>query len=240
MTDLLIGILAGLILSVILWKLKIIKESPFKRPFFKKPFPLEVYPSKNEVRLTLVSIAIFTFIIFTTSLDFDTWWIKIPVKATKTLKSFADTVDSRAINYNSVQIKYSPQLEPKTRDLRSVLVGLLYNDFINILQGLAVFIIGMILVIGFWNFDFQNPFEINVSRPVYQAGFVLIFYGILSYLSILYINNYVRSETNGDYTRTSAGSVLNLILCWGGIILLRLGQVLRKAEKLKKEQDLTI
>jgi hypothetical protein len=208
---------------------------------FGKPkfFPREVYPSNKEVRLSLVSITCIALVAFSTSVDNATPGLHIPV-----VKKYSMDTSTYPIpivkEYENVTIENMTYLKNKTGDLKTTLIALLINDKSNFLDSLFVLVVCIIATIGFWNLDFKSPFNIRISLPLYWIGGAFMIYAFLSYLGFYFAHKYTWANTNKEYDLYNRFPFSYFFKFWLGGIIFRLAQIIKAAEKLKKEQDLTI
>lgn len=228
-----IGLL--LILIIILyvgWNLRKIYPKTFNRPF-----PKEVYPSKSELRFSMVSIVVISAIMFSLSTEYALKPPKIPVSDYN--ENYTD-LNPLIKDFEKVEIKGVPYLYGKEVSLKSQLISVLCNEDKAVLTNLVILVICVVATIGFWNFDFKDPFGTRLSRTFYQIGSIVIAYGIASHISEMMANSFTTSTTNNKFGMRFSIPFMTLFKVWFGVILMRIGQILRNAEKLREEQALTI
>jgi hypothetical protein len=201
----------------------------------KRPFPSEVFPSPLNIRLAMIFFTCMALAIFSSNIDI-TRNYKIAVRQTNPPSVFDDSSATKAKSFGEVEIEKSEYLVVSPNQSPNILIFLLSKEF---LDSLSFLLISIMVTIGFWNFDFEDPFSIQISKPIYQIGYILIVLGLLSYCSNLIFKNYVSRKTNFEYVYDGS-SFFDILKFLIGTVFLRLGQIFKTAEKIKAEQDLTV
>jgi hypothetical protein len=218
------------IVIYVFWKLN---PKAFKR--IGNPFPLkEVFPKKSEINGFLISITLIALVLFSITTEQVLGGLKIRVMpethvSANTVKEFAD-----------VKIQRESFLISKEQTAYSTFIGLLIFDGRSFLVALTLLIICIVCTIGFWDLDFNDPFKKVISKPVYTIGYIIIIYAILSIVGLVLADKYVLSKTNHEYKVMGRLPFTDLFKIWLGGIIFRAAQIIKTAEKIKAEQDLTV
>ena len=106
------------------------------------------------------------------------------------------------------------------------------------LYALAFFVCGLIIIYFFWNYNKEKPFTSRLSICLENMGTILILTFLLNSLRTHLFNKEVLALTNNEYIYKSL--LFEKPEFWASVVLLRLAYVMKKGEKLQKEQELTV
>ena len=111
--------------------------------------------------------------------------------------------------------------------------------FMDNLRLLFVIIGGVIFIITFWNFSYQNPFTKQTT-----SGMRLLTITMFVYISVIimrnyWLNNYLLKQTGQSFHLENENIIFSAEFLLSAIFL-RITKVFKKGTILQQEQDLTV
>lgn len=87
--------------------------------------------------------------------------------------------------------------------------------------------------------DIDKPFTSQMVIGIKWAGICCLVFALLDYLRLYLINNYIKDVTDNIY-HLERFTFFSSTFAWAGLLLSWLYRILRKAEVLQIEQELTV
>lgn len=200
-------------------------------------FSLNNKPSKTASRIFFLFFFLLTCESFISAI-FESRVVKIPV----TEKNFADQFFLRDSlrpvikKYEQIRVEGYPYL---TNEKPSFMLSRISSSYL-LIHFISV-IICLILFAQFWNYDPSQPFRGRLSKSLRYIAFAILLYCLLNWGRISLLDSYVRHTTNGDYIFDELpGLSQNIMPLAFASLLLFFSRIVKEAEGLQKEQDLTI
>jgi len=139
----------------------------------------------------------------------------------------------------TVKIRGYPYLEIRGRYILLKLFAPGYPYELNPIYGLLLIAVSVIFLRRMKYYDINKPFSSQMMGGVRQVAFACIIFALADYLRLYLINKYILATTDGLY-RLERFGFFDRPGYWAAILIFWLYKILKKAEVLQQEQELTV
>ncbi len=174
------------------------------------------------------------------NLPLDEVYIKVEEEKISSQFFFEDSVRPTIRTFDeSTVIKGHPYLKIKEGNMLLKLFAPGDDIFLDPIYTLLILSICIIFLIRMKTYNVEKPFSSQMVEGLKQAGITCFIFAAADYFRLCLVNKHIQSITQNIY-HLEKFTIFSIVAFWIGILLSSLYKIMKKAEVLQQEQDLTV
>ncbi len=168
--------------------------------------------------------------------------LRAPVIETHNAAQFfySDSIRPTIANYKHARIGSIPEIEIIKPSLLVKMTAPADRFHRDTVYCFLILVTSILCIIKLRNVNLNAPFSKRLGSTTKLVAYIILLFGVINYLRILWFDLFIRNLTDNNYYYTDHLPFLLSAELWIGLILLRIGQLIEKREVLQSDQNLMI